>query len=307
MSKKAFCPPTEQEAWEVNGSHSQDEVFNTCQRLYGYQYLLKLKEEAGAPLVYGNAGHDALEQLCRGATIPEATAHGSAYLDQHDGKQIAPAGYLWLPQHVQGYATHIAPAFLSEWRIVATEQAYEYEVAPGMKERGYIDIVAQRISDNQIGIFDFKFSSRMYRDKLCENLDWSAQFAYYTMAWVRQVCAQVFPGVAPFWPSFVGYHFLLKPKKGDNLGNAKMYSQKGLVVTPRFQGFCLDVEQNQIRMNKRKREMRLAYARLGQAAFDDFSANYQSCFRYGDTCRFAHGCHSGNPLHRDMRFEDRRP
>lgn len=307
MTKKPYCPPTEEEAFRVQGSHSQDEVFSTCGRLYAYRYLLGLKEESGAPLVYGNAGHQALEHLCRGGTVAESAELGRRYLDENNGKQIIPAGYDWLPQHVQGYATHLAPSFFSEWRVVATEQPYEYEVAPGMWERGYIDIVAQRISDGHIGIFDFKFSSRAYMDKLSENLDWSAQFGYYCMAWVRQVCKRIFPNLDPFWPSYVAYHFILKPKKGDNLLNAKMYKEKGIQVTPRFQGFCLDVEQNQIRINAQKRELRLAYARTGVQALESACANYQACFRYGSTCDFAFGCHSGNPLHRSLRFEDRRP
>lgn len=307
MGRKPFCPPTQDEAWEVTGSHSQDDVFDTCSRLYAYQYLLKLKEESGAPLVYGNAGHDALEQLQKGASVQQAAETGLQAFVRDGGRQLLPAGEAWLPQHVQGYATHIAPSFLSEWRVVATEQEYQYDVAPGIKQRGYIDVVAQRISDGHIGIFDYKFSSKAYMDKLCENLNWSAQFSYYCMAWVRQVCPRVFPDMAPFWPSYVGYQFLLKPKKGDNLESAKMYKSKGIVVSPRFQGFCLDVEQNQVRKGLMKREMRRQYAREGQAAFDRFPANYQACFRYGQVCRFSDGCHQGTPLHRSLRFEDRRP
>ena len=291
----------------MGSSESQDALANQCWRKWAYKYLLGIKEEAGGPLVYGNAGHDTMEALYNGAPMDHAVSLGIDYLNKNNGKGLCPNAYDNIPQHAMGYATHVMPDFLREWRVIATEMPFDYEIAEGIRTRGYIDIVAQRLADNQIGIFDFKFSSEAYMKTLCENLKFSTQFSIYSMAWVRQVCAKVFPDVAPFWPCHVGYHFLLKPKKGDSLEKAKMYPCRGVDIDAAFRNFCVECEANQIRLGLLKRQFKTDFSERGQAALDQIPACFTSCFKYGEMCQFAGGCHNGMPFHTTQRYEDNRP
>jgi len=275
-------------------SHSQIELRNRCQRRWAYEKILKLDPgEDSQALVYGSAGHTALEHIGRGDYLQNAIHAGLSELAKEG------AGQKWLqqcldrlPLHIQGFCAHYLPTFLQKWEIVEVEPSLDYFVCNGVKWRGFIDLVARNRQTGAIGIFDYKFSGKQYISTLSYGLEYSHQLANYTMAYMRKTGE---------WPGRVGYIFLSKPQGGEDLNNLltdpSKYIDKCIDVDTRFAQFAMSVEQNDAHIGLDMRRWFELYTREGVAALDRVPSNFGSCFQYGSKCGFCAGCHSGKPVH----------
>lgn len=281
-------------------SHSQIESYHRCPRRWAYQKILKLDpEEDQQALVYGNCGHTGLEAIAKGDYLEAAVTKARESLQkQASQEKWFERCYQMLEMHLVGFCTHYLPTFLQEWEIIDIEPKLDYSLAPGVKWRGFIDLVCRNRRTGGLGIFDHKFSSQMYVSNLSQVLNHSHQLANYTMAYLREKSGGE-------WPEKVGYIFLIKPKSGENLQNLvsdpSKYVDKVLDLDPRFAQFAIGIENNDAYTGLEMRRWFELYAREGLTAIDRIPANYGDCFKYGSMCGFAKGCHSGTPFHQHLK------
>jgi len=293
---------TDAEAAGARHSVSQSETHHRCPRLWAYRYLLDLKPADQSSLVLGNAVHDALESRLMGKDLNTSINDGITYLRQNNGDAVCPGGEQMLTGMLRGYEQHGLPQFLTVWEVVKCEAAFDYFVAPGFQVRGFIDVVARRRTDGQIGLFDHKTCGDDYATVLTEKLSYSQQLAEYCIAWREQVQHSIWPGSELAWPAVVGYNFLKKPRKGGDPTSKSLFQMKEYLTGPVFHQFCLEAKANMIREMAQRRIWRQLFAQDPKGAMESIPCNYGGCHAFGRLCDYAHGCHTGAPLHRQMTY-----
>lgn len=282
----------------VEFSHSQVELFLQCQRKWFYRKVLNLPAGDDAPpLLYGKAGHEGLGALFSGRADRERMISVAV----QELKTTAAMHHVWyekarphLEAQLAAFYDSFYGAFMKEWEVVSTEEYWDVAPAPGCLWRGYIDLVARNRYDGRIAIFDHKFSSKDYIDKLSRGIQTSHQLANYVMAWVRK---------SGQWPGEVGYIFFEKLKMDNNPKYSGKHTKLvSIPVTPQFAQFAMGVEQNDVHIAERMRQLYIAYRDQGPATASQALADFSRCHDFFSECPFFSGCSSGNPIHNRVRI-----
>lgn len=158
-------------------SHSESETFVQCERKHFYSYGLKLQRKGMSDaLKRGVAGHSFLEQYFTeqkrlqeagewdASTSPEGLQRALAE-EVVDEMGTTPEG-LEMLRLMKNFFDNQP---FSNWRIIAVEYEYCFEVNDDFKIPGFIDLVAEDLLGN-VWVIDYKFSYDFFSEIVKEEL-----------------------------------------------------------------------------------------------------------------------------------------
>ncbi len=167
---------TPAQAKEEAGSFSRLSCWLNCPRKYQYEYIEEVPAEATpASLLLGSAIHEAVEgfmdSLKQAAPLTGEEVSGIFHRAVNDSVALAEEQSTPVEYSSGGVAELLAKgdAMLAEFlakvdrsvKVVGTEVAFEFELEPGRRFRGFIDLVLRQ-ADGRLMVVDLKTSSTTY-------------------------------------------------------------------------------------------------------------------------------------------------
>lgn len=295
MAQYAQVIPTVRQ--DVCLSHSQKNECQRCWRRWAYTKLIGLKpDEDKWNLYYGSGVHEGIENLIKGNDMAGSVNAAKARMQKDGGTEqdmfeMAPAA-------LEGFSRHFLPGFLQAWQPIDIEGGFEYQIGPGVKFRGFRDLVARHRTDGRLGMTDWKTTGSYDGGDIAKNVATNEQLAIYSLSWAREHGE---------WPQMCGLGFLAKPrlKKLEDVvkrlrEDHSLYFYKPTMVNPLFANFAIEVERAAFTWGQQALRYAQDFDQRGYGAIEDMPPNFGECTKYGKRCGFYEGCMSGNPAHRNL-------
>lgn len=251
-------------------SYSQLSTALSCQQLYTYLYIdkLKVEEKESLALHFGTALHSALNALLEGS---DGNAAFTAYWDsvanmdfesgRHNHANLSDMGHIFIDRFQKLH--------LKNYKLLHGETRLFGSSPTGIQLEGTPDAIAEY--KGKLSLIDFKTSSSRYQDGRVEASDQLRLYAYL---------AQQHYGI-----------------KIEQLVYVVFIKQK----EPSIQVLVQDLNQDELII--RIFNIEVQCSQLQAALKMQVAKNHNACFNYGRRCQYFNLCHPENKVDTDNKGE----
>jgi RecB family exonuclease len=237
-------------------SYSQLSAALTCQQLYKYLYVdkLKIEEPESYALHFGTAIHSAINALLEGT---DGNAAFTAYWDSVANMAFQPGRYNHASLRDMGhiFIDRFAKLHLKHYEFIKGEERLYAETPGGIHIEGTADLLFRY--KGKLTLVDFKTSSTRYQEGRAESSMQLALYAYLMQINLGIVIEQL------------AYVVFIKTKE------------------PSIQMQLIDLDQGRLK------EMILNIEKIAAPLVDlqNPTKNMNNCFSYGRRCTYWEKCH----------------